>query len=72
MTKAEMESLLELPVSERVELTELLWKSLEREPDALLTESDKTVLRRRLQEFERNPEGGIPWEEVKAELWPEE
>jgi putative addiction module component (TIGR02574 family) len=70
MTRAEMESLLHLPVDERAELAQLLWQSLEQEREVLLTAEDKRVIEERLAEMERDPDAGIPWEEVRAELWP--
>jgi len=71
MTRAELKSLLDLPVEERAELARLLWQSLEQEREVLLTAEDKKVIEERLAEMERNPDAGIPWEEVRAELWPE-
>ena len=65
-----MKELLHLPVGERAELARLLWQSLEQEREVLLTAEDKTVIEERLAEMERNPDAGIPWEEVRAELWP--
>ena len=38
------------------------------EAGAELSPSDKALLDARLQEIERNPDAGSPWEEVKARL----
>lgn len=65
-----MKELLHLPVVERAELAWLLWQSLEQEREVLLTAEDKRVIEERLAEMEQNPDAGIPWEEVRAELWP--
>lgn len=71
MTRAEVEKLLELPAEERAELASTLWESLEHEP-LPLTDQEKALLDERLVEAERDPDAWIPWDQVKAELWPDE
>ncbi len=71
MTPISLEELLKLPPAERVEIALALWESLEdSEVDALLplTEDQKAELDRRLAEHERDPDSGIPWEQVRREL----
>lgn len=68
MTKADVQELLALPIEERVELAEALWQSIEQEP---LADWQRKLLEERLAEHRRDPEAGIPWEEVRRELWPE-
>lgn len=66
-----MKSLLELPAEERLELAQALWDSVEPEEEARfvkLPEWQHEILRERLEDLETNPDGGQPWEEVKAEL----
>jgi len=58
-----------LPLAERLELARRLWDDLEGEGyDPDLTPGQAAELNRRLAEFEKNPEDGIPWETVKAEV----
>jgi putative addiction module component (TIGR02574 family) len=59
----------ELSVSERIQLVEDLWDSVAAEnPPLPLSEDEIAELNRRLDELERNPESGIPWEQVKADI----
>jgi putative addiction module component (TIGR02574 family) len=60
-----------LTPAERIELAQDLWDSLEPEEiaEALpLTEAQKAELDRRLEDLERDPDAGIPWEQVRAEI----
>ncbi len=51
--------------AERLQLLEQLWESLRSTPDAVpLTEAQRNELDRRLDEFESDGGGGIPWEDV--------
>lgn len=64
-----MSDVLELPVDERLALVEAIWDSIADAPDALpLSDGQRAELDRRLAEYERDPEGGSPWPEVKARL----
>jgi len=60
-----------LTAAERIQLAQDLWDSLEpAEIDAELplTDDQKAELDRRLADLEQNPEAGVPWEQVRAEL----
>ena len=58
-----------LPLTERIELAEALWESITDEGhEPPLTPAQAEELDRRLEEHRRNPQAGIPWEQVKAEL----
>jgi len=72
VTKADVEKLLTLTEDERVELGWFLLSTVEPEPGATLPipSWQKTALQEALEDFERNPDAGIPWEQVRAELWP--
>jgi putative addiction module component (TIGR02574 family) len=60
---------LELPVAERLKLVEAIWDSIAESPDAFpLTEEQHAELNRRLDDYERDPEAGSPWPEVKARI----
>ncbi len=73
MTKADVQRLLDLPVEERFELAQVLWKSVEPREEArfvLLPQWQRELLDARLADAEANPNDEQTWEEVKAELWP--
>lgn len=56
-----------LPNAERRELIERI-KDEFVDFDDELTPEQAAELDRRLAEFEKNPSGGVPWEEVEADL----
>ena len=61
--------LLQLPVEERLRLVEALWDSIAEFPEALeLSAAQKQELDRRLAAYERNPDAGVPWAELKQRL----
>jgi putative addiction module component (TIGR02574 family) len=61
--------ILELPVAERIELVELIWDSIAAVPEAVpISDELRVELDRRLAEFEADPEGGSPWEEVRERI----
>lgn len=67
--------ILELPVQERIQLVEVIWESIAAFPQSLeVSQELKTELQERLADFERNPEAGYSWDEVKLQLknrtWP--
>ena len=57
------------PVDDRIRLVQDVWDRL---PDqgrgSELTEEMKAELDRRIEEMDRNPGAGVPWETVKARL----
>jgi putative addiction module component (TIGR02574 family) len=58
-----------LPLAERVELVDALWESLADEGyEPSLTAEQAAELDRRLEAHRRDPQSGIPWEQIKAEL----
>lgn len=58
-----------LSAQDRVALIEELEESLAAEPvpAPLLTDAQKAELDRRIAEADADPDGGIPWEEVRDE-----
>lgn len=59
----------QLSPMERLELAQELWDSVdEAEVDVPLTEAQRNELDRRLEEYERDPDGGETWEEVRDEI----
>jgi putative addiction module component (TIGR02574 family) len=57
-----------LPANERRELVEILWESLESDPEPL-PEWQRRLLDERLAALEASPEVGEPWDEVEKRIW---
>ena len=66
----DLAELRKLSVAERIQLAEDLWDSvaLDAAQAPGLTEAQRLELRRRLLAVEADPDAGIPWDEVRAEL----
>jgi putative addiction module component (TIGR02574 family) len=64
-----LSEVLKLPVDERLKLVESIWNSIAEFPDSLeLTAEQKEELDRRLDEYEADPNAGISWQDLKAQL----
>ncbi len=69
MTQVLVAGILELPVQERIQLVEIIWESIAAFPQAIEVSPElKTELDARLAEFEKSPEAGYSWDQVKAQL----
>jgi putative addiction module component (TIGR02574 family) len=69
MSKITTTDLLELSVSERIQLVEDLWDSIVAVPESVqLTEAQKQELDRRLDAYHQNPDAGSPWELVRERI----
>ena len=69
MNHISVADILELPVQERIQLVELIWESIAAFPQALTVSPElKSDLNARLAEFERDPQAGYAWDQVKAQL----
>ena len=69
MNNISVADILELPVQERIQLVELIWESIAAFPQAIAVSPElKSDLNARLVEFERDPEAGYAWDQVKALL----
>jgi putative addiction module component (TIGR02574 family) len=69
MSKITAADLLELSVSERIQLVEDLWDSIVAAPESIpLTEEQKQELDRRLDAYHQNPDAGSPWELVRERI----
>ena len=69
MTTVSVADILELPVQERIHLVEMIWESIAAFPQAIEVSPElKSELDARLADFERNPEAGYSWDQVKAQL----
>ena len=57
--------ILNLSVSERIQLVQDIWDSIAEVPDSVsLTDEQKAELDRRLDAYHRNPDAGSPWSVV--------
>ena len=69
MSKVSLSDVLELSVSERIQLVEDIWDSIAVGAEPLpLTEAQREELDRRLDDYEKHPEEGSTWEEVKRRI----
>jgi len=67
MNNISIADILELPVQERIRLVELIWDSVAAVAEALkISPALKAELEVRLAEFEKNPEAGYSWDQVKS------
>ena len=58
-----------LSAEEKLALASELWDEVAEHPELLPVREDHVrILQERMAEFERNPQGAIPWEEVKKRL----
>ena len=69
MSQISVADILELPVQERIQLVEVIWESIAAVPNAIEVSPElKTELEARVVEFQRDPEAGCSWDQVKAHL----
>lgn len=69
MNTISITDILQLPVQERIQLVELIWDSVAAVPEALHVSPElKAELELRMIEFEKNPESGYSWDQVKSSL----
>jgi putative addiction module component (TIGR02574 family) len=69
MAKIDMDSIKQLSVAERVRLAQDIWETLQPTAEELpLTEEQRQLVDRRLEEHRRDPHSAIPWEQVKARI----
>jgi putative addiction module component (TIGR02574 family) len=63
-----LQKAVELPIPERIKLVEDIWNSIAAETETVeITPEQRAELERRMEDFQRNPGAGIPWETVRAE-----
>ncbi len=57
------------PIDDRIRLVQNVWDRLvDQGYEPELTEEMKAGLGRRVEEMDRNPGSGVPWEDVKARV----
>lgn len=60
----------QLTVSERLALIQAVWDSLRAHPGALpLSAEERALITARQAEHRRDPDGAVPWDQVRSELW---
>lgn len=68
-TRPIIETFRKLPPSEKIRLVEELWDEIAAEAARLpLTESQRRLLDKRIQQHEQNPEDVEAWEKVKKDI----
>jgi putative addiction module component (TIGR02574 family) len=69
MSRLAKEDILNLSISERIQLVEDIWDSIVEMPEAVvLTDDQKRELDHRLDAYHKNPNQGSPWEEVRERI----
>lgn len=62
-------NILDLSVSERIQLVEDIWDSIMEIPNSVqLSEKQKIELDRRLDSYHKNPDQGSPWDIVRERI----
>jgi len=68
MPSVESLGLDEMTLDDQLELVGAIWDRIAAtHSGTLLTPADRAELRRRIADDDADPDGGIPWEEVKAD-----
>jgi putative addiction module component (TIGR02574 family) len=73
MTREDVKELFNLPAEERQEIAQALWNSVGPEEKVRLIslpDWQRSILRERSADLDRNASDEQPWDEVKEELWP--
>jgi putative addiction module component (TIGR02574 family) len=61
--------ILDLSVSERIQLAQDIWDSVAKVPESLaLTDEEKTEIDRRLDLYHKDPNAGSPWAVVRDRI----
>ena len=69
MSRLAKEDILNLSISERIQLVEDIWDSIVELPEAvILTDDQKTELDNRLDAYHLKPNEGSPWEVVRERI----
>lgn len=62
-------NILDLSISERIQLVEDIWGSIANMPESIqLSEEQKLELDRRLDDYHADPDKGSPWELVRERI----
>ena len=61
--------ILDLSVSERIQLAQDIWDSVAKVPESLaLTDEEKAEIDRRLDAYHKDPNAGSPWSVVRERI----
>jgi putative addiction module component (TIGR02574 family) len=61
--------ILELSVSERIQLAQDIWDSVAQVPESLaLSDEEKAEIERRLEAYHKDPDEGSPWAVVRDRI----
>ena len=69
MSKVSVADVLDLSISERIQLMEDIWDSIASVPQSVpLTSAQRAELDRRLEDYRQHPDEGSPWDEVRSRI----
>ena len=69
MSTALIDELKSLPMSERMDIVELLWDSIAAESDSIpLTDDQAKLIDDRLEAHRNDPTAGVNWDALRTEL----
>jgi len=69
MSRVSIDHILELPTADRVAVVQEIWESLVENPEHVeITAAQREELERRWIDFQRNPDEGESWSDVKKSL----
>lgn len=69
MSRSMRESILSLSISERIQLVEDIWDSIEKVPESVhLSAEQKMELDKRLVDYNGDPDRGSPWDVVRERI----
>lgn len=69
MSRLAKNDILDLSISERIQLVEDIWDSIAQAPESLqLSEEQKMELDRRLDAYHHDPSQGSPWDVVRERI----
>ena len=69
MSQVPIDYILELPTAERIAIVQEIWESMVERPESVkITVAQREELERRWIDFQRNPDDGESWDDVKKSL----
>ena len=69
MSRLVKENILDLSISERIQLVEDIWDSIAMVPESVhLSEEQRMELDRRLDDYHDHPDAGSPWDVVRERI----
>lgn len=65
----QISDIMQLSIAERIQLAEDIWDSITASPESVpVTDEQRQELDRRLQAYSRNPDEGVSWDELRAQV----